>query len=227
MMRSTIFPIALAACLVGGCFSSGERCDPTAKKVPPFWFHVGSRYSLYCEAAKRTGTAPNAADPLSVVRSNATLTLESGTVGMEMLALSNRFFLDVTNKSAGTVRIAWPDARYVDELGDTWPVFHYNGSDGPPDPGTGQISQDVKVGTQVREIVAPAYKEHWTTFTCEGHAPFMEALLPTRLDDKDEVQAERYLDDVVARQVPVKLIVPIEIAGSREEYTFTFVLKPN
>jgi len=40
-----------------------------------------------------------------------------------------------------------------------------------------------------------------------------------------EQQMKAYVDDLAKRQVPVKLLLPIEIEGTRYDYTFTFVLK--
>ena len=41
-----------------------------------------------------------------------------------------------------------------------------------------------------------------------------------------ELQMKAYVDDLARRQVPVKLLLPIEIDGVCYDYTFTFGLKP-
>lgn len=36
---------------------------------------------------------------------------------------------------------------------------------------------------------------------------------------------KKYVDDLARRQVPVRILLPIEIAGVRYDHTFSFVLK--
>ena len=136
------------------------------------------------------------------------------------------FWLDITNRSDKPIRLVWPHARYVDELGKTHELFAPDRGDLTVDIAQVHLSQTdtLRPGEKRRPTVMPIYKQYMVG--CKDPELFSEPLVPTRLDDKDEIATKRYVEDLAKRQVPVKLLLPVEIESIRYEYTFTFVLRP-
>jgi len=137
------------------------------------------------------------------------------------------FWLDLTNKAGESIRVLWPMARYVDELGAAHTLYAQQRGALPDErdklrPPPVEI---IEAGARSRPTVVPIYKQYLVASGCRDLYPYSEPLVPTRLDDKNEQQMKAYVDDLAKRQIPVKLLLPFEIDGKRYDYTFAFVLK--
>lgn len=136
------------------------------------------------------------------------------------------FWLDVTNKGQKSIRLLWPRARYIDEVGHAHTVYHYVIGDRPPsDVLTPGPPTELARQAMTRQVISPGYKTYMIEEGGEDHV-FEEPLVPTTLKGRTAAQMKAYVDDLAKRQVPVKLMLPVEIDGVRYDYTFTFLLKP-
>lgn len=136
-------------------------------------------------------------------------------------------WLELTNKTNQPVRVLWPDVRYFDEKGEAHEVYWRRRSL-PLDPKKIDASTPTVLNPNetLRPTIQPTYKTYDVQYNTEESGEFSEPLVPTKLEGMSEQQMKAYVDDLAKRQVPVKLVLPIEIEGKRYDYTFTFVLKP-
>lgn len=203
-------------------------CDREGRRIQPHWLRVPDPYSLSLETAQRVQSGMTVEKILfAPIRDQRGNCLERAEMSICISNVNYGFWLDLTNKSGKPMRILWPAARYVDELGNGHELFRQP-MNPLPSPEAMKPSAPVTVspGGHINDIIAPIYKSYMVAFGCREYTSYREPLVPTRLDDKNEQQMKTYVDDLAKRQVPVKLMLPIEIDGQRYDYTFTFVLKP-
>jgi len=208
---------ALAVLLLGAC------CDRSTKTIQPHWLRAMKNYELVASQLNR-GVQAVALEPVPLSRERCIKDL-----GIDGCIRDQRygFWLDLTNESGKPIRLLWPEARYIDEKGGGHEVFAQERGALPDDRDNlhAPPPEVVAPAGRTRPTVVPIYKQYLVASGCKDLYPYSEPLIPTRLDDKNEQQMKAYVDDLAKRQVPVKLLLPIEIDGKRYDYTFTFVLK--
>ncbi len=206
-------------------------CDKTTRRIQPHWLMAGEPYELVPLQ-------------LSRVESNTVVELEikqgrdtrgdpfNGEQVMGFVSVQRGgFWLDLTNKSNKPIRVLWPLARYVDELGHEHRI--YAQPRGPlPDLPSEMATTDavtVQPGERYRPTVVPVYKQRLLASGCREMVPYREPLIPTNLTDvrrfPGEASVRAYVNDLAKRQAPVKLVMPVEIDGKWYQYTFSFVLR--
>lgn len=200
------------------------HCDESsARRIQPYWSRSYERYELVLSKLERgPGEAPVSFMPVRDQRGNCFSANFLACVATQRYG----FWLELTNTSNKPVRILWPEVRYVDELAAPHEVFWrqlslpLNAAKMPPKATAVQPNQTLRASIQ------PSYKSYWVQYNRLESGEFSEPLVPTKLEGMSEQQMKAYVDDLAKRQVPVKLVLPIEIDGVRYGYTFTFVLKP-
>ncbi len=214
-----VLAVALTAVVA---VATSACCDKTSKRLQPHWLRTTeNRYLALANVLAADKQVPVASSELSVSW------LDHQTFDLEIGTQHYGFWLDLTNKSDRPIRLLWPDARYVDEKGVEHTLFAQERGALPDDRAhlMPPPPQGVAPSQRVRPTVVPIYKQYLVASGCRDLYPYSEPLIPTRLDDKNEQQLKAYVDDLAKRQVPVKLVLPIEIDGKRYDYAFTFVLK--
>lgn len=219
--QSSIVSVAIVLALLGGCGEGGP------KRVQRQWLRPYSDYALTLETLTRAGQ-PIVVRPIVDQRGNCFEDL-----GLSACVSTQRygFWLDITNKRTKPISLVWPEAKYVDER--SIPRAVYAQPMGPlPGPEKMKAIPSpwvIRPDERSNPVVAPAYKSINVRYGGYERGPYNFALIPTNLDNvqafPDEASVKRYVEDIAARQVPVKLVLPIEIDGVRYDYTFTFVLK--
>ena len=201
-------------------------CDRGVKRIQPHWLRVLEQYDQPLASAERRGATGNAQLKLISFPGSQQRCFESQELDGCERTQEYGFWLDLKNKGDKTVLLLWPQARFVDELGKTHEVYAPERGDLTVDIRQVHVSRTdtLEPGARRRPTIIPIYKQYMVG--CKDPELFSEPLVPTRLDDKDEIATKHYVEDLAKRQVPVKLLLPIEIEGIRYEYTFTFVLRP-
>jgi len=211
----------IGLCLVFIVFTSGACCDRQHKRIEPHWLRTTSNRYLALAFIQRPG-------PVPIGGSEASRSwFENEGIAVEIGTQHYGFWLDVANRTGKPIRMVWPEARYIDEKGSIHEVFSQERGALPDDRENlrSPPAQLVASGGRIRPTIVPIYKQYLVASRCRDLFPYSEPLIPTKLSDKDEQQMKAYVDDLARRQVPVKLLLPIEIDGKRYDYTFTFVLK--
>jgi hypothetical protein len=202
------------------CSFATACCDRETKRIQPHWLRTTEGYLL-----KTSQIEPQ--QVRIIKRDVVDTSFESSGITGVIGAQHYGFWLDLTNKNGESIRLLWPEARYVDELGKAHTVYAEQRGALPDERDKLQPPpvEFIEAGGRSRPTVVPVYKQYLVASGCRNLYPYSEPLIPTRLDDKNEQQMKAYVDDLARRQVPVKLFLPIEIDGERYDYTFTFVLK--
>jgi hypothetical protein len=219
MLRPSLLLLIL---LLSGC------CDRNTRRIQPHWLRAEEPYELVPVQLSRivSGTVTEPLE-ISVGKDTRGDPFNGKEIVGFVVAQNYGFWLDLTNKGGESIRLLWPEARYVDELGTGRTVYAQRRGALPDErdklrPPPAEL---IEPGGRSRPTVVPIYKQYLVASGCRDLYPYSEPLVPTRLDDKNEKQMKAYVDDLARRQVPVKLFLPIEIDGKRYEYTFAFVLK--
>lgn len=201
-------------------------CGRGVKRVQPHWLRVLDRYDQPLAGVERSGTTGNTQVKLISFPGSQQRCFEGQELEGCERTQEYGFWLDLKNRGAGPVQLLWPQARYVDELGKKHEVYAPERGDLTVDVAQVHVMQTdtLKPGERRRPTIMPIYKQYMVG--CRHAELFSEPLVPSRLDDKNELATRRYVEDLAKRQVPVKLFLPIEIKGIRYEYSFTFVLRP-
>ena len=136
------------------------------------------------------------------------------------------FWLDVKNSSQRPLVLLWPEARYVDELGEEHEVYQQPRGALPDDRSalTTTPPQKLGPGGQVRPTIVPLYKQYQIGFQCRDELPYSEPLIPTDLRSLAREEAEARVQRIFEKQMPVKLVLPVEVEGERYDYIFSFTL---
>jgi hypothetical protein len=134
----------------------------------------------------------------------------------------NGFRLEITNMTDGRIHLLWNQSRFVDEHDQEHPL--YDTSRGRPDRGFLE-PQSLASWEHARFRVAPV--NNYQTRRRHGltHGKRLD-LVPANLPQHEEAEAKRQLQRLAETQTPVKLMLPIEIAGQAQKYEFSFVVKP-
>lgn len=214
---SLLFAILATLVAFGGC------CDKETKRIQPHWLRAYEGYELNLIEIARGDTAVSFS-PILDQRGNC---FKDRSLDACIARRRYGFWLDVTNQGERPVRLLWPEARYVDEDGGDHGVYHYSRTADPP---ANVLAPDqsptvVARGESKKEIIAPGYKTYNVASGCRELAVFREPLVPTKLEGMSEQQMKAYVDELARKQVPVRLVLPVEIGGQRHDYMFSFVLK--
>jgi len=207
--------------------SFGACCDRRTKRIQSHWLQAPFDYDLFLDGTTRS-TAHAVEDvAFGPVRDQRGNCAEHKELDMCIHNAGYGFWLDLTNKSGKPIRMLWPEARYVDEKGVGHEVFAQERGALPDDRQNlrSPPPELVAPSARTRPTIVPIYKQYLVASGCRDLYPYSEPLIPTRLDDKNEQQMKAYVDDLAKRQVPVKLLLPMEIDEKRYDYTFTFVLR--
>jgi len=205
----------------------GSCCDRKTRRIQPHWLRAMENYELIViQLNRQAATEADAIEVMPVSQSHERCFHRDAIRGC-IADVRYGFWLDLTNDSGTPLRLLWPEARYLDEKASSHEVFAQERGALPDDRGNlrSPPAQVVASGGRTRPTIVPIYKQYLVASGCRDLYPYSEPLIPTKLDDKDEQQMKAYVDDLARRQVPVKLLLPIEIDGKRIDYTFTFVLK--
>lgn len=213
-----ILAIAVVAVSMSAC------CDREITPLQQHWLRVGDGFLMLLDNVRRSDEQVDIAGR-SVIHAWFS---DLGVVG-DISSQDYGFWLELTNNTSTPVRLLWPDAQYVDEFGRAHGIYHYSNSVEPPnDVQAPQPPTVIPPGVLQKEIIAPGYKTYMVG-SCREAYVFREPLVPTNLSDlrrfPHDASVKAYVDDVAKRQVPVRLILPVEIEGKRYDYTFTFVLR--
>lgn len=128
-----------------------------------------------------------------------------------MYITAKRICFDLTNKTENTAKIMWDEAAIVDYTGSTQRVTHigvrFMDRDSPKPP------TSIPAGTQLHEEVTPISNIYL------DRLQWKEAgLFPMFYKSKDEKEAKQYEGKTM------KLLLPIDFAGVKNEYLFEFVI---
>ncbi len=128
-----------------------------------------------------------------------------------MYITAKRICFDLTNKTENTAKIMWDEAAIVDYTGSTQRVTHigvrFMDRDNPKPP------TSIPAGTQLHEEVTPISNIYL------DRLQWKEAgLFPMFYKSKDEKEAKQYEGKTM------KLLLPIDFAGVKNEYLFEFVI---
>ena len=216
----------VAVTLVFGLTLTSACCDKETKRLQSHWLRTLESYALSPVELERRTNEKSESLNISPGQTTQGDLFEGREISGFIFVQHYGFWFDVTNKSSRSIRLLWPEARYLDEKGVRHELFRQPMGALPP-PSEMRISKPVTVeaGGRVHDVIAPIYKSYLVASGCKDLVPYREPLIPTKLDDKNEHQMKVYVDDLARRQVPVRLLLPIEIEGMRYDYTFTFVLK--
>ncbi|MGH9458890.1 MAG: hypothetical protein ACRD2J_14750 [Thermoanaerobaculia bacterium] len=141
------------------------------------------------------------------------------------------FWLDLKNNNESPVRVLWPAARYLDEAGTAHAVYAQpmDPLPAPDEMRKGTAPTQLGTGERLDYVVAPIYKASVIQYDFYERGPFHAPLIPTDLMNlqrfPDEAAIEGYMENLAERQVPVRLLLPIEVDGTRYEYALTFIVR--
>jgi hypothetical protein len=202
-------------------------CDRSTPRVPKHWLHVLDKTQLRPTTLERVRGMES--ESLAITEGTTTRGEPFFGGGIEgfVFAQPYGFWLEIANTSAKPIRILWPNARYVDERGRPHAVFRQPMNPLPP-PEDMQPSSSIVVapGSRIKDVIAPIYKSYIVAFGCAERTAYREPLVPTVLKGKTEPEVTTYIGEMLAKQTPVKLVIPTEVDGQRSDYVFTFVLRP-
>lgn len=198
-------------------------CDQTTlPETPSFWLHIGEGYF---PALSSITSSESAASIASVERHTAKFSSSSLDGALRIQRYG--FWLDLTNRSEERITLLWPEARYVDELGQAHEVFQQPRGALPDNRNALATTPPVVLSPeeQLRPTIVPLYKQYQVSYGCRGELPYSEPLIPTNLRELSEEEAKTRVDEIYREQIPVKLILPVEVGGQRYDYVFSITLK--
>lgn len=203
---------------------AGACCDRTNRRIPPY-FDLAEEFEFRLESvSQKAGSVLSQASSSEVQRCRGGWLVDQLDFNICVVANRNDYWLTLENKTGRPVMVEWPDALYVDENGNKHPVYRFPlGGVQPPKPEVG-ASISLAPGQKARDVVRPLYKSYWAVEDCKSGVWMSEPLVPTTLTGRTVEQMRNHVRDLAARQVPVKLMIPVVIDGTRVEYTFSFVL---
>jgi hypothetical protein len=227
---SVLLPCLLVLCLGGSCrernddFRSAYRLHPsfvekfTPGSTVPFW---SIRFDKPESASERSFVHQGLQFTMSVEGDDWLVAVHN--FDGEGVKQRTGFSLMLKNYNSYGGIILWSAAQYIDEDSRGHEVVHCLQSS--PE---GSLAAAVKSGPPttfqeggfVRELIFPAAKKHPSANRCINMFSG-QPILPWTATDAD---AE--LERIAAAEIPVKLVIPIEISGERHDYHFGFVLRP-
>lgn len=203
---------------------AGACCDRSSRRIPPY-FDLAEEFEFRLQSvSQRSGDVLSQASSSEVQRCRGGWLVNQLDLTLCVVAHRSGYWLTLENKTRMPVVVAWPDARFVDENGDKHPLYRFPlGEVRPPRPEVG-ASLTLAPGQKVRDAVSPLYKSYWAVEDCKSGVWMSEPLVPTTLTGRTVEQMRNHVRDLAARQVPVKLMIPVVIDGTPIEFTFSFVL---
>jgi hypothetical protein len=123
--------------------------------------------------------------------------------------------LVVANNSTVLLKVLWDEGAYIDERGNAHRIIHTGTKF--IDKEKAQVPSVVPKDSQISEIIAPAdYIEYNEATLSWDYSP----LISFSSEYKTANDARESLEYIG----PVKLMIPLESNGVRQEYTFTFTI---
>lgn len=142
-------------------------------------------------------------------------------------------FAKFRNQTDETITLPFNEATYTDEEGTVHQVGHSSiGGDGGAYRGSDiRHSKEARLplsisprGTAVQSIFLPN-KIYMVQAEPLIDVMFHEPLIPGSLRGESAMEMEKRVDRIAAAKLPVRLKLPVQVKGSRYEYTLAFLLQ--
>lgn len=213
--------LLLATIITGAC------CDGELPRMPDWYLRVSTDHHISPTGLEKRNNRNVV--PYKVLEGETTKgdPFTADRFSGFVVAQRYGFWLDLTNTSDESITLLWPEARYVDEFGDEHEVYQQPRGALPDDRDalTTTPPMIVSPGERVRPTIVPLYKQYQVGFGCRGEIAYSEPLIPTNLRELTEQEAHAHIDRMAEEQTPVRFVLPVEIAGERYDYVFTFTLR--
>src|SRR5581483_3887743 len=211
--------VVAAALLQWTSLMSMAACNRSVRHWQPY-YSFGKDYLLYPALIERRAAYETEIVTFERQGINASMS-DSGVVSTAS-AQSADFWLEVTNTNKTAICVLWPEARYIDEVGQAHLLFWRSASLPLDARKIEATTPTVLLPNQtLKATIQPVYKTYDVRYNRYESGEFSEPLVPTKFDHMTQQQVKAYIDDLARRQVPIKLLLPIEIRGVRFDYTFS------
>jgi len=142
---------------------------------------------------------------------------EDGLIKIIWLPLSTQFSFSLVNKSDHSIKIIWDDAVYVNENGSSQKVFHAGVK--YTDRNNSQPPTTIVKGASIDDLVMPTDNVYFSSGQYGGWTDL--PLFKNRAATPEELNTLK--DSYVGKTV--KILLPIKIEETTNEYLFTFKIE--
>lgn len=142
---------------------------------------------------------------------------EDGLIKIVWLPLSTQFSFNLTNKSDHSIKIIWDEVAYVNENGSSQKVFHSGVK--YIDRNNSQPPTTIVKGANIDDLIMPTDNVYFVSGQYGGWREL--PLFKNRASTPEELNTLKssYVGKVV------KILVPIKIEETTNEYLFTFKIE--
>ena len=142
---------------------------------------------------------------------------EDGLIKIVWLPLSTQFSFNLTNKSDHSIKIIWDEVAYVNENGSSQKVFHSGVK--YIDRNNSQPPTTIVKGANIDDLIMPTDNVYFVSGQYGGWRK-----LPLFSDEASTPEELNTLKSSYVGKV-VKILVPIKIEETTNEYLFTFKIE--
>jgi hypothetical protein len=199
-------------------------CDDGGLRLQPHWLNTTEGYWLKLSSIDLSGGMPIRITETTDQRGDG---FADSYVAGFITPRYYRFGIQLENRTAGSLSILWPQARYIDEKGQEHTVYRQPMGVLPDlrDDVTASAPVKLRPGGKIHDIIVPIYKQRMLSSGCRELTPWSEPLIPTNLQQMNEEETKTYVKDLARTQTPIKLAIPVRVGDETRTYTFSFVLK--
>lgn len=132
---------------------------------------------------------------------------------------TNAISLELSNLASNSLKVLWDEASYIDQFGSAHRVIHTGTK--LVDRDKAQVPSVVPKNSRITDEVVPSDCIEWQSGSKYSSGGWKYSPIAQMYSYQTEEEARRAAKELE----PVQLLLPIETAGQRYEYTFKFVSK--